>query len=77
MASYRNPVLREFCQRLLEVGKPKKLGCVDICIMLSGCQQSRYLHNNDQMCLSSFVASQTSTSDGKPNVDGSSRLSSG
>ena len=52
------------------------LGCVDICIMLSRCQQSRYLQNNGQMCLSSFVGSQTSTSDGKPNVDGSSRLSS-
>ena len=45
--------------------------------MLGRCQQSRYFHNNGQMCSSSLVASQTSTSDGKPNVDGSSRLSSG
>ena len=53
------------------------LGCVDICIILDICQQLRFRRNNGQRCLSSFVGSPGCTSDGKPNVSGSSMLSYG
>ena len=50
------------------------LGCVDICIILEICQQLHFRRNNGQRCLSFFVGSPGCTSDGKPNVSGSSML---
>ena len=53
------------------------LGSVDICIILKVCQHIYYLQSNGQRWLSSFGASRTCTSDGKPNASGSSEPSSG
>ena len=55
----------------------RRLGSVDIYIILGICQQLNYLQNNGHGCWSSFVVSQTCMSDRSPTVSGSSRPSSG